>query len=234
MAEVGCVVFDIDDTLYLERDYVRSGLRAVGHLLGRRGLAPGFFDVGWDAFEQGVTGRLFDEALARCGVAADPSLVADLVDCYRNHTPDIRLLADAAFTITALHGQTKLAVLSDGPLPSQRAKSKALGIEHWAELVVLTSEFGDAWSKPSPTAFEFVERRLGMSSECCAYVADNPRKDFVAPAARGWRTVRIRREGSLHHSIDSGEDVDIEVEELSPLVAAFGGSAPGRPTGRQK
>src|SRR5207302_9076607 len=25
-----CVVFDIDDTLYLERDYVRSGFRAVG------------------------------------------------------------------------------------------------------------------------------------------------------------------------------------------------------------
>ena len=25
-----CVVFDVDDTLYLERDYVRSGFRAVG------------------------------------------------------------------------------------------------------------------------------------------------------------------------------------------------------------
>jgi hypothetical protein len=25
-----CAVFDIDDTLYLERDYVRSGFEAVG------------------------------------------------------------------------------------------------------------------------------------------------------------------------------------------------------------
>ena len=27
---VDVVVFDLDDTLYLERDYVRSGFRAVG------------------------------------------------------------------------------------------------------------------------------------------------------------------------------------------------------------
>jgi putative hydrolase of the HAD superfamily len=222
------VVFDIDDTLYLERDYVRSGLQSVARLLDQRGLAPDFFAVGWEAFEHGVTGRLFDEALARCGVPAGSSLVAELVNCYRNHTPEIRLLADAASTVAALHGHTRLAVLSDGPLASQRAKSKALGIQHWAEVVVLTARFGEGWSKPSPTAFEFVERQLSVAPEWCAYVADNPRKDFVAPSARGWQTIRIRREGSLHQAIESGEDVDLEVRELSPLVAALGQSGPSR------
>ena len=83
------VVFDIDDTLYLERDYVRSGFAAAGAWAHTElGLA----DLGeraWGIFEDGVRGRIFDEALVACGARADGAVVSRLVDVYRSHVPAI-------------------------------------------------------------------------------------------------------------------------------------------------
>ena len=53
------------------------------------------------------------------------------------------------------------------------------------------------------------------------YVGDNPAKDFVAPRALGWRTVRVRRHGQLHHEVPSGDDVDVEITSLDQLEAAL-------------
>ena len=51
------------------------------------------------------------------------------------------------------------------------------------------------------------------------YVADNPRKDFIAPRALGWRTVRIRRRGGEHvaYGAAAAEAAEREVELLTEL-----------------
>lgn len=63
LSNVHCVVFDIDDTLYLERDYVRSGFLAVEGIVAERFAARGFADQAWAAFERGVRGTIFNECL---------------------------------------------------------------------------------------------------------------------------------------------------------------------------
>ena len=63
------VVFDLDDTLYLERDYVRSGFRAVDAWLASRGIL-GFFGEAWANFENGLRGKAFDRAPGRSSRAA--------------------------------------------------------------------------------------------------------------------------------------------------------------------
>src|SRR5690606_10373283 len=75
---------------------------------------------------------------------------------------------------------------------------------------------------PHPAAFERLERELGLAGPCCAHVADNPAKDFVAPRRLGWRTVRVRRPGGLHAGVPSGDDVDVEIPTLAELDAAPG------------
>ncbi|MEZ5265540.1 MAG: hypothetical protein R2755_28010 [Acidimicrobiales bacterium] len=47
-----------------------------------------------------------------------------------------------------------LAVVTDGPLASQRAKARALSAERWADLVVCTAALGPGMGKPHPRAFE--------------------------------------------------------------------------------
>ncbi|MGH9118455.1 MAG: HAD family hydrolase, partial [Acidimicrobiales bacterium] len=89
------VVFDIDDTLYLERDYVRSGFAAVGALVGDRLGVPDFADRAWTAFLHGTRRTIFDDTLVACGLDPEPDLVGELVERYRTHEPAISLLPDA-------------------------------------------------------------------------------------------------------------------------------------------
>lgn len=215
------VVLDIDDTLYLERDYVRSGFVAVGTWARDELGVDGLGERAWAAFEAGVRRTIFDEVLAGTGLDGTREIVPRLVDVYRSHAPTIEMLADARDWLDSLAPHIAVAVVTDGPLASQRAKADALLISRWADLVVFTESLGPGRGKPHPAAFEHLERELGVSGDRCAYVADNPAKDFVAPHRLGWRTVRVRRPGSLHADVPSGDDVDAEITSLADLDAAL-------------
>ena len=216
------VVLDIDDTLYLERDYVRSGFSAVGAWARDELGVDDLGDRAWAAFEAGTRRTIFDEALAGAGVEPGDDLVPRLVQVYRSHAPTIELLADARAWLDGLAPHVALAVVTDGPLASQQAKAEALVLSRWADLIVFTETLGPGRGKPHPAAFEHLERELRLQGERCAYVADNPAKDFVAPRRLGWRTVRVRRPGGLHADVPSGEDVDVEITSLAELDAALG------------
>ena len=219
---VKCVVFDVDDTLYLERDYVRSGFKAVGHHIEQRFGTGDFFRLAWAAFEQGARNTVFNQVLADCGVEVDETLIIELIDVYRTHTPAIQLLPDARRVIEQLHGSIALAAITDGPQSSQRAKVNALGLPRWIDPIVITEELGPDRSKPHPMAFEQVEQATGCHGEQSVYIGDNPTKDFKAPHALGWHTVRIRRAGGLHYALDSGDDVQTQVDDLLAIVEVLG------------
>jgi putative hydrolase of the HAD superfamily len=216
------VVFDIDDTLYLERDYVRSGFRAVGAWARRTLGVPDLADQAWAAFESGVRATIFNEVLAGAGVEPTPELLARMVACYREHQPDITLLADARACLDAAGGTGAVAVITDGPLASQSAKARSLGLATWSQNVIYTEALGAGFGKPHHRAFELVEERLGVPGDRCTYIADNPAKDFVAPRARGWATIRVRRARGLHYGVDGGDDIDHEVADMADLMALVG------------
>jgi putative hydrolase of the HAD superfamily len=212
------VVFDIDDTLYLERDYVRSGFEAVGAHVQRRFGVDKFAAAAWALFEGGVRGQTLD--LAWRQVSGDPSpAIEHLVRIYREHDPAIELLPDSERTLSDLrHRGVHLAIVTDGPRKSQRAKVAALGLDALVDHVVVTDELGPGRGKPDPAGFEQVEATFGARGRELVYVADNPAKDFVAPASLGWATVRVRRPGALHASRSSPRGVDADVEHLDAAL----------------
>jgi putative hydrolase of the HAD superfamily len=217
-----CVVFDVDDTLYLERDYVRSGFAAVDAWAAAELGVDGIADAAWEQFLTGRRGDTFDVALRARGVEPTPATVDQMVACYRSHRPDITMLPDAAARVEQIRGRAELVAVTDGPLASQRAKVAALGVARWAALVVFTEEFGPGFAKPHPRAFELVEAHADTRGTDNVYLADNPAKDFAAPRALGWRTVRVRRPDSLHVGVVSGDDVDLEVTDLSDAAQLLG------------
>jgi len=198
------VVLDVDDTLYLERDYVRSGFLALGHAMDMKA----FGELCWSYFEAGIRGNTFD--LAREALNHDPRIwpTADLVTCYREHTPNISLCEDAAQFLH--HCQQSMAVITDGPLASQRAKVAALGLGKHIRTVIYTAEH----ACPKPAKEAYIMTAGTIPPQRCAYIADNPAKDFLAPHAMGWKTIRIRRPLGLHTAIASGPDVDVEFESF--------------------
>ena len=219
IAGVRCVVFDLDDTLFLERDYVRSGFLAVGHWMSETRGVEDFGERCWTEFEHGIRGDVFDRVLDQLGVGAEPGLVPRLVDVYRSHEPTLCMLPDAAAALSDLEGRVSLAAVTDGPLASQRAKAWAVGAVGRLDPIVYTAELDV--TKPDPGAFTPVEAACGVQGAECVYVADNPHKDFLGPRRLGWGTVRVRRHESLHAAVDSSDAVDVEVEDLATLAGAL-------------
>lgn len=209
-------VFDIDDTLYLERSYIDSGFAAVERTMKSLGAdVAGLADLAGRLHDRGVRGRVLDAAFEQLGLAGDPLLVGRAVQIYRSHDPSIALLADARAALERAAAAGAVAIVSDGPLASQCAKVKRLQLVHWSSCIICTSALGPAYHKPSPLAFLRVQRTLRADPEECCYVADNPHKDFSGPKKLGWRTIRVRRPGSLHEHCASGHDVDQEVVDLN-------------------
>jgi len=193
------VAFDLDDTLFPERDYVRSGYRAVAeHLRRTQRVVQRFEDFMWDLFLAGQTAKVFDATSAHFGLNLSPAQITELVEVYRNHVPAIAAYSGVPHLLSLLRARFRLAVLSDGFLPAQRLKLEAIKLERFFDCVLFTEELGRECWKPSPAGFQAVAERLAVPAEACAYVADNPAKDFVAPNALGWRTIQYLRSSQLH------------------------------------
>lgn len=222
---VQAVVFDLDDTLYLERDYVRSGFAAVAEELRRRHAAPPDCDAWmWQEFLQGRRQGIFNALAERLGLPLSEEDIRGLVEAYRTHRPVIRAAPEAVQALAALKGRAKRGLLSDGFLPAQRLKLDAIGLADEFDAVVFTEEMGRQCWKPSPAGFERIAGELGVAHADCAYVADNPAKDFVAPNALGWRSVQWRRAGQVHadNPAPSGGAPQVIVGTVDELLAALG------------
>jgi putative hydrolase of the HAD superfamily len=212
-----CVVFDLDDTLYLERDYVRSGFKHVAEYADRNLGTSDFAEHAWRLFTEGRRGTIFNNVLQEQNIPCGVEIIEHLVSVYRSHRPNIRLQTDAACCLDKLAGHASLAMITDGPIESQRNKIAALQLERRFACIVVTEELGKEYRKPSLSAFRIIEEKEEFRNSRFCYVADNPQKDFVAPRQLGWKTIRIRRKEGLYAEFDmQGEGAaDTEVADLT-------------------
>mgnify|MGYP001087406132 CR=1 FL=1 len=220
-------IFDLDDTLYDELDYCRSGFSAVSSIIGAMPSAPAserVREVLWDVFTGGNRTRTFNEALDRLGIACDDRLIRGLITAYRNHSPELTLPHDSREVLEQLRGQYGLALLTDGFLPAQQLKVRALGIEDYFECIVYTEELGREFWKPSPVGFEKILEQMQAKAENAVYVADNPAKDFIAPNKFGCGTIRLVRPNRIHTEAverheGAAQHVIRRITDLPPLLA---------------
>ena len=223
---VTAVVFDLDDTLYDEIEYCRSGFAAVARFLaGRDGIPSAglIFVTLWDHFVAGNRSKTFNAALDDLGIDYDEQRIAELVDVYRNHVPLIPLPPDSEQVLLTLSGKYTLGLLTDGYLPAQELKVRALGIEKYFTSSVYTEQLGRESWKPSPAGFERILRDLDAKAENAVYVADNEQKDFIAPNGLGIVTVQLLRPARLHTSAgaeagSAARHVIAQISELPALV----------------
>ena len=195
------IVFDLDDTLYPERSYAFSGFAAVASAFERElGAADKVAGRMRELFATSDRRRIFDVVIDEKGHHDTPDLLDRMIQAYRTHTPAIALHSDADAALTRLRTTCKLALITDGFSASQHAKIDALNIRPRLDLVIVTDDWGRPFWKPHPRAFEEVQHYLNVAPDQCTYVADNPAKDFFAPNALGWRTIRIDRPDAVHNA----------------------------------
>lgn len=196
MLNKNVVLFDLDDTLYKEIDFLCSAYRDISTEIERR------FGV-HQVYEQMIRDYrnhqdVFQQVIDRIGGGLDKSY---LLDRYRSHIPQIRLDQETISCLSALKDRhIPMGLITDGRSITQRNKIHALGLHTWIEDpdIIISEEFGS--EKPSEQNYRYFEERY---PECCFwYVGDNLQKDFVTPNQLGWQTVCLLDDGRNIHKQD--------------------------------
>jgi len=235
------VVFDLDDTLYDEIEYCKSGFAFVAEFLANlpegRSADPATASASaetsaetrcisaalWEQFTAGNRTKTFNTALEKLNMDYDDKLIGELIEVYRNHNPKITLPQDSGDLLCELSTKYTLALLTDGFLPAQELKVQALEIEKYFKSIVYTEQLGRECWKPSPTGFEKIMQTLKVEAENMAYVADNEKKDFIAPNKLGFSTIQLIRPARIHRAVSvepeaAAQHTISEISQLSGLL----------------
>ncbi len=185
------VIFDLDDTLYSEKQYVRSGYEIVAKMLGDKTLADRF----WRYFENGKLA--IDELLNELGCMERKE---ECLEAYREQIPKITLYYGVSELIQKLKSKgIKVGIITDGRVSGQKKKIQVLGLDKLIDDIIITDELGGTqFRKPCDITFRIMQRRWGIPFEKMVYVGDNAEKDFQAPKQLGMRTLHFENEDSLY------------------------------------
>ena len=211
------LVFDLDDTLYDERTYVRSGFRAVARWLNTifGWKKDTTYDFMTEVLETEGRGRVFDRLLEQQG-SLTKTLVQDCLRVYRHHRPKIQLWPDARAFLKQYCGDA-LYLVTDGHKVVQAQKVHALGINGRFRKVYLTHRYSIRSAKPSTRCFELIRARENCDWKEMIHIGDNPAKDFVGLKALGVRTVRVLTGCHRNTPAQPGYDAEYRIQDLAHL-----------------
>ncbi len=206
--EVKAVVFDMDDTLYSEREYIESGFKAVADELfrltkeiGSSTLEADLYTFMLEAFEEGK--RAIDLAIEKCGFG-DEETKKKIISLYRNHTPKLTLYpwADELISWLCAEGglsKDMLGIITDGSPNGQHRKLTALGLDDRVGHIIVTDELGGAqFRKPCDIAYRVMALRMQETYENIIYIGNNPTKDLKAPRELGMKTLFFDNPDCVH------------------------------------
>jgi putative hydrolase of the HAD superfamily len=225
MTRAQAVLFDLDDTLYPEREFVDGGFRAVGRFLAPhvgRSL-PTIVRRLRALHDRDGRGRLFDTLLAELGRPHDPDLVLAALLAYRTHHPHLTPFPDVAETLDRLRkGDMATGLVSDGLSAVQARKLASLpAVARRLDIIVMTEELGPANAKPSPVPFRVACLALGVAPERAVYVGNDPRKDFAGARAAGLATIRTGQlpdeGGRTIVRVEDGIDADVVADGFAAI-----------------
>ncbi len=232
---ISTIVFDLDDTLYPEVDYCRSGFQIVAENLSSQTeqSTETIFTALWTEFEQGNRHHTFNAVLEQLDLDHSEQAVKALLRIYRNHIPRITLPSTSLKILTHLQHQYTLGLLTDGFLPAQRLKVRALKIGRFFKSIIYTEQLGREYWKPSPVGFERLMQSLNTNAAEMVYVGDNPAKDFLAPNQLGFTTIQVQNPQAVHchdqddpnaqahYHIDTLASLAPLLKELSPTSGSI-------------
>ncbi|KUM52406.1 HAD family hydrolase [Rheinheimera sp. EpRS3] len=217
------LIFDLDDTLYDERQFVESGFRAVADMAQQRWQldAATSFQRLCQLLDSQGRGRIFDDWLAPYNLAGKTNISA-CVHRYRLHKPQLTLPQAHRQMLQSLPGP--LYLVTDGHKIVQQNKVQALGLAPYFKRIFITHRFGVKHAKPSTHCFELIQKAEQCRWQDLVYIGDNPAKDFVNLNKKGAGTIRILT--GCHKDVQAkpGYDAKTRLHTLTELMPLLKGN----------
>ena len=215
------VIFDLDDTLYKEIDYVISGFKAVASYIEDEPnlVKQDVYDIissnyffGEDTFLKLVNDYKLNISLE------------DMIKYYRSHIPSIKLDQNTKNVLDFLKNNNELkGLLTDGRSLQQRNKINALGLNVYFSDIVISEEFGS--EKPCLDNYLHFMKDTTQNNTNYFYIGDNPEKDFFSANKLGWVSICLKDNGQNIHKQNFLLDKDFlpthvidNILEILPII----------------
>lgn len=209
------VGFDLDGTLFDDRQYIRAGLAEAARTLESRTGADVHDDLLDAYFGRGIREGTFDHVLEARGLSTE--LVPELVAAYHDHDEELDPYPETVPVLRTLADEFRLGLLTGGT--NGHEKLDRLGIASYFDAVIVAE---DGRTKRDPDPFEELLDALDVRASETAYVGDRPEIDFVHPNDLGMHTVRVgvgRFADVAPDGADEEPDVTIDgLDELPELL----------------
>ena len=226
--KIKAILFDLDDTLYDQKQHLIPAFMKVSEYLENKlGISKDYaFKTILDILNQegSASGRIFDMLLYKIGFTPDKSLIHDLIRVFYSYKPETLVPFDDVVKVLSelkMKGY-KLGIITDGFPELQKAKIKALNLEKFLDVVVVSDEYGRSYRKPNVFPYLLALQKIGVDSLESVYVGDNPLKDFYGANKLGMVTIRIKRGEYSKINVD-GLPIEYrpkyEIEKMEEILA---------------
>jgi 2-haloacid dehalogenase len=139
----------------------------------------------YEDFRQ-VSRESLQYTLGTLGLAADTPAMDRLIGAYDNLSP----YPEAEQALTALRGDYRLAILSNGSPAMLDALARNSGLDRYLDAVI--SVDAKRVFKPDPRAYELVQERLDVGAEDVFFISSNG-FDVAGARSFGFKVARIER-----------------------------------------
>ena len=216
---IKAVIFDLDETLYDEMQFVRGGFGAVAEYIAKsKGMLQNeVYMLLHEVLTEYGRGKVFDIVLKQFSLYNEAS-VSTLVNIYRTHEPKLRLYPEVQSVLSSLRKKNYLlGLITDGDIGVQQSKVKALEIKDFFECIIFSNKYGIDRQKPSIFPYQKALQKLALKPKTSIYIGDNPYKDFVNAKKIGIYTVRIIRGQYKTITLNEEYEAEYQIKNLNGI-----------------
>lgn len=226
---IKAILFDLDDTLYEEKQFVKSGFIKVAEFIKYKFKIneKDFYKTLIDIYNDGSRGNIFNLALKRVNIIFDKNIIHSMVKLYREHDPKIKLDKDIKLLLLRLKEIYSLGVITDGYFEVQKKKVQALKLGELLDSVIYTDKYGKEYWKPNVLCYKLALEEFRVSPGEAIYIGSDPYKDFIGAKRIGIPTVRILQPGREHSEVKLTKEYEADYEirklhEITNVLKIFG------------
>ena len=212
------IIFDLDDTLYKEINFIKNGFKAVAKYICKNSKykTKKIYKEIFDIFKKEGRKKVFNKILKR---KKDLSFykLATLVEIYRHNRYNIKIQKSDLNFIKKLSKTYPLYIVTDGSPEVQKTKVKKLSLKKYFKKIYYTYAFGKSFGKPSLKCFKLIKKKEKADWRKIVYIADNPRKDFVNLNKKKAMTIRILKGFNENLKFSKNYEAKYFIKKLSDI-----------------
>ena len=174
------IVFDLDDTLYDEIDFVNNGFNEVANYLKKKFGIDKQKSLPFlkKKFLINRKKKIINSLLSNLNIKVTKKELTFLINLYRYNNRKIRINKIQLDFLKKLSLNRNIYLVTDGNPKVQQAKINKLKIKRYFKNIYYTSLFGNTAHKPSLKVFSYIIKKEKKKFRDLIYIADNPFKDF--------------------------------------------------------